>query len=111
MFKVVKPDSVLWPVKVLVPKDGGGTEEGDFNVRFKFLGVDKLNTALALIATSKTVDEVAAYILDWDGLVDEGNNALVYSKEILPFVVDIPYMIKGINKAFIELHTDPERKN
>lgn len=113
MFKVVKPDSLLWPVSVDVPLDdgSGGSEKQEFKMRFKYLETGDLNQVLAKLSVAKDADSVADYILAWDGLADQDGKALLFSEENRQALMKIPFMVVAINKAFIDCQMGAERKN
>lgn len=112
MFKVIKPDSLSWPVDVDVPVDdgAGGSEKQTFTMRFKYLDVPELNQALAKITVSPSANTVRDYVIGWDGIANE-DGTLVYSPENLDALLLIPFMTIAINRAFMECQTGRERKN
>ena len=112
MFVIKEPDSISWPVKVNVPTDDGegGTEEGEFLMRFKYLPVPELNAVLSKLAVATDAATVKEYVIGWDGLAT-ADGTLVFSQENLDRIMTISYMLVGINKAFIDCQMGRATKN
>lgn len=113
MFSIKEPDSLSWPVKVNVPTDDGegGTEEAEFQMRFKYLPVPELNQVLSKLAVASDAATVKEYIIGWDGLADQDGKTLVFSPENLDRIMRISYMLVGINRSFIDCQMGRISKN
>ena len=111
MFKIVKPESLLWPVSVDVPRtDGSGeTDPHEIKVRYKYLGVDEWQK---LLSDDNPDDQtkVRDYIMGWADLSDD-NGELEFKPETLEMIMDIPYLAIAINKGFFECQSGSRSKN
>lgn len=113
MFEIKQIDSLSWPVKVNVPADDGsnGTVEGEFKARFKYLPTPEFQALLTNLADANGEPLVKAYILGWDDLADSVGKPLPFNEKNLNKVLQIPYMLAGLNKAFIDCQMGRATKN
>lgn len=112
MFEIKHIDSLLWPVKLSIPSDDGGApEQAEFKVRFKYLPVPKFNEVLDKLAESNGEPLIKEFILGWDGLADKEGNTFGFSPENLDYIMTIPYILIGINRAFIDCQMGRSAKN
>ncbi len=106
MFKVVKRDSVWWPVMIEVPR-GDGTKKMDtykIKVQYKLLGRKEMESM-------DPDSDIAEYIMDWDGIVDENNDPIPFSRERLDELLDNIHVLKGFAKGFQEAQLGADSKN
>lgn len=113
MFEIKEIDSLAYPVKIKVPNDDGegGTEEAEFQMRFKYLPVPELNKVLTDLAVAAEAATIKPYIMGWDGLADREGKTFAFTPENLDHLMTINYMLVGINKAFIDCQMGRAAKN
>ena len=109
MFKLSKPDTVLWPVTVAIPVDGGRTCKATFDAEFKLLDQDEIDAALA--ASEDDMAFLRDVIVGWNGVQDEDGNDLPYSEASCAQMVKIPYVRKALMKAFWDATLGAAEKN
>lgn len=128
MFKVVKIESLLWPVEISVPKlDGSGDHDThEVKIEYKVLDSDEkqrntenidryLNALRALSDTQVIGQELLAetiklkkqfgvdvtdFVVGWDGIFNEDDSPMKFSKSQLKKLMKIPYMETAINDGF-----------
>ncbi len=99
MFKLEKIATVVWPVKVDVPADGGRTLSHTFDAVFSVLDQDEMD---ALVQECRGDDRkmLLRVIKGWSGVADEGGNTMPYSNQALERMVAIPYVRTALVRAF-----------
>ncbi len=103
-FQIVKKESVVWPVTVNVPADGGGTEQHKFFARFKRLSeeeFDSVSKGGQNLLLKKVVMEVGDTEKDME-VVSAADH-----KELL---ADTNYRV-GLYNAYLRMDAGVEEKN
>ena len=104
-FQIVKKESVVWPVTVNVPSDGGGTAQHKFFARFKRLKEYEFDFAseqggqTALL--KKTVLAVGDTEKDMEDIDDKDKQELL---------ADTNYRV-GLYNAYLRMDAGVEEKN
>lgn len=112
MFKIVKPDSLLWPVTIDVPRtDGSGeTDPHLIKVRYKYLGVKEWQDIINGEGGDNDDRKVRDYVVGWADISND-DGEIEFSQSNLDMLMDIPYMAIGINKGFFECQNGSRSKN
>ncbi|AYA63827.1 hypothetical protein [Alteromonas sp. RKMC-009] len=103
-LQIVKKESVVWPVTVNVPADGGGTEQHKFFARFKRLSeeeFDSVSKGGQNLLLKKVVMEVGDTEKDME-VVSAADH-----KELL---ADTNYRV-GLYNAYLRMDAGVEEKN
>lgn len=102
MFKLEKMKSILWPVTVNEPRDGGTFAKSCFNLKFELLPGGEFNA----IYKSGGNDEdllrrsVIGFGLD---LIDESGAPISFTQENLELLISKPYVRNAMIEAYLEL--------
>lgn len=97
-FKLATTKKVKWPVTVEVPQDGGKTQKAEFEVEFEVLAQDQLE---ALPREGK--DMLAAVVIGWSGVQDEGGEPIEYSEEAKAQLLGVTYVRAALFGAYQEV--------
>lgn len=113
MFIISKSESYKWPVKVLLPVDGGRTERQDFDAVFKRLSQTRINEIIAGASegTLKDADVCREVMIGWAGVVDDQKQEIPFSVSALEGLLDIQRVASSIVGAFIESISGAKTKN
>lgn len=101
MFKLATKNTVLWPVTVNVPADGGGVAKHTMSVEFLVLPQDEMERA-----AREGDDLLARTVCGWkDGAVmDESGQAIAFSDEAKARLLNIPYVRTALFAALAEIN-------
>lgn len=96
-----------WPVTVEFPVDGGRFETESFDAIFKRIGraefqklVDKGDTEL-----------IEAVMAGWEGVKDEADKEVPFTKAAMRDMLDDPYFTKGVIQAYLASLEGGKAKN
>lgn len=108
---VLKPNlEVWWPVRVEFPGDGGAEPQiAEFEMKFR---TPKHSEFTQTAEDGKRGIRIEDYILDWRGIQDDTGAGLPFSPERLEALLDDPYILRGIDRAFGQVFSGEHvRKN
>jgi len=109
MLKIIKRESILWPVKINVPRDEGPTtDEHVIKIRYKLLSMKEQRAIKESDQTA--IDFVMDNVCGWEDLADE-SGPLEFNRTNLEMVMDIPYLAVAIAKTFMEAQRKATEKN
>ena len=109
MLKIIKRESILWPVKVNVPRDEGPkTDEHVIKIRYRLLSMEELKSLRNSDETA--IEYVKNNILGWEDIADE-SGPLEFNRTNLDMVMDIPYLAYAISNTFYEAQRKATEKN
>jgi len=110
MFKLEKIESVLWPVHVDVPCDGGTVDKKKFHVRWKVYDRDELGV---VSARCKDDVEFMAEVMTGFGtdVLDAAGQALPFTPENRDRAVRIPYVHVALVRSFYAAQKGVIEKN
>lgn len=102
-FKINQTGTFTWPVKVSIPKDGGGFETGTFDAVFKRLsrteaekmGTDVMNGEMTGLAAVRSI------LVGWKNVMD-GTEELPFSESNAERLLEIPGVAISLFKAFTD---------
>jgi hypothetical protein len=108
-FKIVKQLEIDWPVPVNVPTSGGKTELHTFTAKFKIMGNEYFEKAQQ--KAKDDIDLISKLITGWDGVLDDNDKPVKYSKKALSELCSLPFVRIAIIKAYTEALNGAEAKN
>lgn len=109
MLKIINRESILWPVRVHVPRDEGPTtDEHLIKVRYRLLSMEQLKEVRE--SDQNNIDFVKDNITDWQDIADE-NGPLEFNRTNLDRVMNIPYLARAISDTFWEAQRKATEKN
>lgn len=111
-FKISRSQTYRWPIKIRLPKDGGGctveTFEGEFR-RLKQSRIDELRRQLIAQEQGRLEDgEITAeaaiceILAGWSGIMDDDGEELAFSPSALAQIVELPTVAMQILRAWGE---------
>lgn len=110
MFRLEKIESVLWPVHVEIPHDGGTVEKAKFHVRWKIYDRDELG-----VVSARAKDDAEFMAETMTGF---GNDVYAADGTLLPFtpesrdrMVRIPYVHAALIRSFYAAQRGVIEKN
>ena len=107
MFKLTSNKTVLWPVTINVPVDGGKTEKVACEAKFKILPQDEFNK----LANKGDAEILKVACIGWDGVADESSEPLEFTPENLKTLLKIPYVRQGFLQAYLDASSGIAVKN
>jgi hypothetical protein len=102
-LKITQSETFRWPVKVSIPKDGGGYETASFDAVFKRLPRSE-SEALGnkvLNGDISGLDAVRQILVGWSGVVD-GDTEVVFSETNREMLLEISGVAVSIFRVFSE---------
>ena len=104
-FRIKQSDTFKWPVKVPIPRDGGGFEVGAFDAEFKRLPrseSEKLaNDVLSGEMTG--LDAVRRILVGWSGVYDaDGKSEVPFSETNREALLEISGVAVSLFRVFME---------
>ena len=104
-------------VKVSIPT-GDSVEHMEFRIQFAYNVKEskakavELTNALPVEQEKMGLDFIKSVITDWDGVTDENDTPIPYSREALESVLDIPWVASEILNVWIKsVNGDPALGN
>ena len=104
----------FWPVTVQMPSDGGRFDKSTFEVEFKRLPQDRVESMIETMVAGEVKDrEICREIVTgWKGVTDgPGGAAVQFSLSMLDELLLIPTVAMSIVKAWMESLSGAARKN
>lgn len=107
MFKLNLTKTFRWPVKVSIPKDGGGFETGTFDAVFKRLTRTENEAMSAAIAdgTLPGIDATRQVLVGWTGVTEDDGADVPYSETNRDHLLNIPGVALAIFSVFTEANS------
>jgi hypothetical protein len=102
-IKLIQPDTFTWPVKVNLPKDGGGYEVGTFDAEFKRLPRSRVEEIgkQVLSGDLSGIDAVREILVGWGGVTGDGDE-VPFSESNRERLLEIPGVAVSIFNVFSE---------
>lgn len=102
-IKITQSDTFRWPVKVNIPKDGGGYEVGTFDAVFKRLPRSEVEEIGTRVATGEItgLDAVRQILIGWSGVLGD-NEEIPFSEANREKFLEIP----GVGLAIFRVFTN-----
>lgn len=113
MFVISQKATYTWPVQVEFPTDGGKTDRQTFDAEFKRMTQTRINEIRALIEKGETTDNDLAreVLVGWEGVNDDGGNAVPFSERSRDQLLDIPLVAAAVVMAWLGSLAGVKRKN
>ncbi|MGH6879278.1 hypothetical protein [Hypericibacter sp.] len=109
MFVLDAKRIVKWPVDVDQPVDGGGTETRQFTAHFQLLPQSEIDAVFAGNGTDATL--LNQVLVGWGGITIEDGGEIRFDEIRRAALVDIPYVRRGLMRAYIACISGVKRKN
>jgi len=109
MFKIVQNHTFRHEVRVMIPSDGGFSQE-TFHATFNYLGTDRTNT-FDLKTPEGTTDFLKQIIAKLDGLTDDTGQQIEYSDKVRDAVIVMPNARQAIINAYFDAVTKVREGN
>lgn len=95
MFVLAKEPRFTWPVRVLVPVDGGTHEVKTFQACFRLITPAR---AAELGSDGRALMREA--LIGWEGITHEGGGIVQFTAEARDQLLDVPYVLTALCEAF-----------
>lgn len=102
-----KSSTFKWPVTVEFPVDGGRFETESFDAVFKRVG----RAEFTKLVDKGDTDLIEAVLEGWEGVKDESENDIPFTKAALKDQMDDPCFTKAVIKAYLETLEGAKAKN
>jgi hypothetical protein len=96
-----------WPVTIEFPVDGGLFERETFDALFKRIG----RAEFQKLVDTGDLELLETVLTGWEGINDESDKPLPYSPSNRRELLDDPYFVKGLIKAYLESLEGAKAKN
>lgn len=102
-IKITQSDTFRWPVKVSIPKDGGGYDTGTFDAVFKRLSRTEAEEIGTRVAAGEMtgLDAVRQILVGWSGVLGE-NEEVPFSEANRERFLEIPGVGLAIFRVFTQ---------
>lgn len=114
-FRIKQSDTFKWPVKVPIPRDGGGFEVGSFDAEFKRLPRSKSEKLAEQVLSGEItgLDAVRSILVGWAGVYDgDGNAEIPFSETNREALLEISGVAVALFRVFMEANNGAaEAKN
>jgi hypothetical protein len=121
-FKLQQSATYVWPVKIVLPIDGGKREVHTFDATFRRLPQSRINEIIKqarlqergrLEDDQELEDQGAAreIMSGWAGVHDDDNVEIPFSEGAISQLLEIPTVAGQIVKAWFESLAEAKRKN
>jgi len=107
MFKVTEDRRFTHDVKVMVPTDGGHSEES-FKAEFRVVDIDNLGDTASLEGQQETLRRV---VVSMSELVDDEKNEMPYSDELRDRLIRVPYVRSALLQTYLRAITKTRAGN
>ena len=109
MFKLQKPDTVLWPVTIAIPQDGGRVSKSRCKIEFKLLDQDDYTH---WVQNGDDRDFLRQVVVGWEEVGDESGEPLSFSETARDQLLGIAYVRGAMVLAYHEIASGgASRKN
>lgn len=102
-----KSSTFKWPVTVEFPVDGGRFESESFDAIFKRIGRKEFQKLL----DKGDIDLIEAVLEGWEGVKDESEQDIPFTKAALKEQLDDPCFTRGVIKSYLETLEGAKAKN
>lgn len=102
-----KSSTFKWPVTVEFPVDGGRFEAESFDAIFKRVG----RIEFTKLVDKGDTDLIEAVLVGWEGVKDEAEKEIPFTKAALKDLLDDPCFTRGLVKAYLESLEGAKAKN
>lgn len=105
-LKLKQSDTFSWPVKVSIPKDGGGYETGTFDAVFKRLPRSQSEDMATKVMSGELsgIDAVRQILVGWTGVESDGE-PVPYSETNREALLEIPGVAIAVFRVFSEANS------
>jgi hypothetical protein len=121
-FKLQQSATYVWPVKIVLPIDGGKRETHTFDATFRRLPQSRINEIIKLAKLQERgrldedqeledQDAAREIMTGWDGVQDDEGNAVPFSEGALTQLLEIPTVAGQIVLAWFGSLAEAKRKN
>jgi hypothetical protein len=121
-FKLQQSATYVWPVKIVLPIDGGKRETHTFDATFRRLPQSRINEIIKLARLQERgrleddqeledQDAAREIMTSWDGVQDDDGKAIPFSEGALTQLLEIPTVAGQIVKAWFGSLAEAKRKN
>lgn len=102
-FKITQSDTFRWPVKVSIPKDGGGYEVGTFDAVFKRLPRSESEALGEKVVAGEIegIDAVRQILVGWHGVMD-GDQEVPFSESNRERLLEVQGVSVSIFRVFVD---------
>ncbi len=108
MFKLAAVKTVMWPVDVQIPQDGGKVKKVRFSAQFEILSDDEYTETLT------SGDLLKRVLTGWEGVLpEEGNDPVEFNDDTKAQMLAMPYVRVALVQAYTQAASGREaaRKN
>jgi hypothetical protein len=121
-FKLQQTATYVWPVKIVLPVDGGKREVHTFDATFRRLPQSRINEIIKLARLQERgrleddqeledQDAAREIMTGWTGVHDDDNVEIPFSEGALAQLLEIPTVAGQIVKAWFGSLAEAKRKN
>lgn len=111
-FVLKQSTSYTWPIKLIIPTDGGRKETHTFDGEFKRLSQSRINEIIKLSREIEQgqvdpdevedLDIAKEMLIGWSGVLDDAGKEIPFSEAALAQLLEIPSIAGQIVKAFFK---------
>lgn len=107
-----------WPLKIVIPTDGGKKATFTLDVEFRRLAQSRLTEVLNIARAAmrgETVDSAEdediarELVCGWKGVVDDDGQEIPFSEAALTQMVELPFVAGQIIRQFYEAHNSEKK--
>lgn len=119
-FKLSISPTYTWPIKIVLPEDGGHRSVHTFDGQFKRLSQSRIDEIRAMVRDQERgrvdddysdQDAAREILVGWDGVNDDAGKPIAFSEAALGQLLEIPTVAGQIVKAWFESLQEAKRKN
>lgn len=121
-FKLQQSTTYVWPVKIVLPIDGGKRETHTFDANFRRLPQSRINEIIKLARLQERgrleedqeledQDAAREIMTGWAGVQDDDAKDIPFSEGALAQLLEIPTVAGQIVKAWFGSLAEAKRKN
>jgi hypothetical protein len=121
-FKLQQSATYVWPVKIVLPIDGGKRLTETFDATFRRLPQSRINEIIKLARLQERgrleddqeledQDAAREIMVGWDGVEDDDGKAIPFSESAVKQLLEIPTVAGQIVKAWFGSLAEAKRKN
>lgn len=121
-FKLQQSATYVWPVKIVLPIDGGKRLTETFDATFRRLPQSRINEIIKLARLQERgrldedqeledQDAAREIMTGWDGVEDDDGKPIPFSEAALKQLLEIPTVAGQIVKAWFGSLAEAKRKN
>jgi hypothetical protein len=121
-FKLQQSATYVWPVKIVLPIDGGKRLTETFDATFRRLPQSRINEIIKLARLQERgrldddqeledQDAAREIMVGWDGVEDDDGKPIPFSEKAVKELLEIPTVAGQIVKAWFGSLAEAKRKN